>query len=423
MSYSNLSFKDDLLNRKTFVSNIMKVIEKWNSENQENKSIVFSLDSSWGSGKSFLLNMWKNWILSDYENKNYATAYYNAWENDDFNNPFMPLIYSLKDLKINDSDETVIRNFQERSKVFLKSCAIALLKDGVKKVIGEDTSKLIEKAIDAATDKKVEDFFDSFRTYSNQKEKFTESLQNLIPNNGKLIIFIDELDRCRPTFAVETLEIIKHYFNIENIVFVIAIDLLQLSHSISTLYGNNMDSSGYLRRFFDFNINIPSADTRKYTINLLQYYSLTHSDEFSNMVINLYDKLNLSLRDINKITNNLSIFILYYKESIDKIEYNNLIKILEIYLYFMILKYKYPSTYRILLYTEFLVYDNTPKYGNVLEKKYIVSSNVKNMVKELENGNALRIDDTLIKKYGLEYENNINVSFCQHIERTIEMFS
>ncbi|MDF2984869.1 MAG: hypothetical protein K0R50_379, partial [Eubacterium sp.] len=263
----------------------------------------------------------------------------------------------------------------------------------------------------------------SFRSFNDQKEKFTEALRNLIPEDGKLIIFIDELDRCRPTFAVETLEVIKHYFNIENIVFVMAIDLVQLSHSISTLYGNDMDSSGYLRRFFDFNINIPSADIREYTLNLLSSYSLNHSNDFIDMVINLYDKLGLSLRDVNKITNNLSVFLLYYKEVIAKIEYTRLIPIIEMYLYFMILKYKYPTIYRTILNTEFLFYNNTPKYGSVIEKKYIVSPNIQNFMKELENGNALRIDGVLIKKYGFEHENTVDVSFSQHIERTIEMFS
>ncbi|MDF2984942.1 MAG: hypothetical protein K0R50_452, partial [Eubacterium sp.] len=194
MEYLDLNFNDhDFLNRKTFVTNIMRVIEGWNPKSQENKSIVFSLDSSWGSGKSYLLNMWRNWILTDYENKNYAVAYYNAWENDDFNSSFTPLVYSLQDIKINDSNETVFKNFEERSKAFLKSCAIALVKDGIKKVFGDETANLIDKGIDAASQKKVEDYFDSFRSFNDQKEKFTEALRNLIPEDGKLIIFIDEL--------------------------------------------------------------------------------------------------------------------------------------------------------------------------------------------------------------------------------------
>jgi len=277
MEYTNLEFEDDLLNRKTFVVNLMQVINKWDLLKHENDSLVISVDAAWGSGKSYLLNMWKNWLLSE-ENShiNYGVAYYNAWENDDCDNAFIPLVYKLQQMDVNKENITLLNNVTSRSKSFLKSCAVALLKDGIKKAIGDETADLICEGIDGVTEKEVESFFEQYGKFIDEKEKFRKALYDLIPDNGKLIVFVDELDRCRPTFAV---------------------DLEQLSHSISTMYGDGMDSAGYLRRFFDVNINIPSGDIKQYVLIILSDHlnKMGYAENFIDIVTNLFIKLKLSL--------------------------------------------------------------------------------------------------------------------------------
>ena len=71
---------------------------------------------------------------------------------------------------------------------------------------------------------------------------------------------IDELDRCRPSYAVELLEVAKHLFEVEHIVFVLAINRAQLAHSIRALYGIGFDADGYLRRFVDVDFVLPEPD-------------------------------------------------------------------------------------------------------------------------------------------------------------------
>ena len=75
-----------------------------------------------------------------------------------------------------------------------------------------------------------------------------------------LIVMIDELDRCRPTYAIEVLEVAKHSFSVENIVFVLAINRSELAHSIQVIYGDRFDAEGYLRRFFDIEFQLPDPD-------------------------------------------------------------------------------------------------------------------------------------------------------------------
>ena len=93
------------------------------------------------------------------------------------------------------------------------------------------------------------------------KEVFNEIL---VEDAEKLVIFIDELDRCRPTFAIEMLEGVKHYFDDDRIIFVLSVNKSQLIHTISRYYGDDFDGNLYLNKFFDINIQLPKADTRVY---------------------------------------------------------------------------------------------------------------------------------------------------------------
>ena len=71
-------------------------------------------------------------------------------------------------------------------------------------------------------------------------------------HRGKpMVVAIDELDRCRPDFAVRFLEIIKHFFSTPNTVFVITTNLDQMAHTVRTVYGQTFDAEEYLDRFFD----------------------------------------------------------------------------------------------------------------------------------------------------------------------------
>jgi hypothetical protein len=90
----------------------------------------------------------------------------------------------------------------------------------------------------------------------------------------KLVVFIDELDRCRPNFAIELLERIKHLFDIPNIIFVLSIDKQQLEASTAAVYGAAINAAEYLRRFIDLEYGIPAANSKRYTENLIKRFDL-----------------------------------------------------------------------------------------------------------------------------------------------------
>ncbi|GAL22833.1 putative phage protein [Vibrio maritimus] len=76
-------------------------------------------------------------------------------------------------------------------------------------------------------------------------------------------IFIDELDRCRPSYAVEMLETIKHIFDIEGVVFVVATDTEQLQHAVKAVYGEGFDARVYLSRFFNSRFSLKEPKLNK----------------------------------------------------------------------------------------------------------------------------------------------------------------
>ncbi len=117
-----------------------------------------------------------------------------------------------------------------------------------------------------------------------------------------LVFIVDELDRCRPTFAVEVLERIKHLFNVPNIVFVIAVDRTQLEKSLKTVYGD-IDVTNYLHRFFDFEFHLPDVNRRKFIDDRCKKHeiNLKHNNiTFNDVLANISTWHKLSLREIEQ---------------------------------------------------------------------------------------------------------------------------
>jgi len=131
-------------------------------------------------------------------------------------------------------------------------------------------------------------------------------------------MIIDELDRCSPSYAVKLLETIKHYFNNDNIVFLISTDVESLSKTVKKFYGNDFDGEGYLDRFFDLRIDIPEFNKEEYVQYLNGKYEIRRP-------YRIPDYFNMSLREINRyvsLINAVSINNLYPndKESEHKFE-------------------------------------------------------------------------------------------------------
>ncbi|WP_210160437.1 KAP family P-loop NTPase fold protein [Rhodomicrobium vannielii] len=189
----------------------------------------------------------------------------------------------------------------------------ASLKAGLNIVVQENVAEGFKEALKAEGDKLIDTFSNSIAEFRNSKdaiESFKEKLgtlfENGVPEKLPLIILVDELDRCRPTYAVQLLERVKHLFDMPNVAFVLATNTHQLSHSVNAVYGSSFDGSGYLHRFFDstYTFSLPKLD------KLVQEIAVRECINYNKMeapasqeeafIISAFEHFHVAPRDIER---------------------------------------------------------------------------------------------------------------------------
>lgn len=220
--------------------------------------------------------------------------YYNAWENDYFETPLLSFMNRLSEEK--EFPDVLETSAKEESKLSLNtSFKLGILSTSIK--LKNNTDELLSKM-----------------KYSKQTlDVVSKLLQKYIMNKQKkLIIFIDELDRCNPEFALELLEQFKH-LRVENIVFFYIIDNKQLNLSIKSYYGSDYNTSTFMYKFFDEIVSLPNLEDSymlDYLKNKLPRNSmlLQVREDVILQAINIFE---VSLRDLNRVSNHMNKLVKY----------------------------------------------------------------------------------------------------------------
>jgi hypothetical protein len=77
----------------------------------------------------------------------------------------------------------------------------------------------------------------------------------------RLVIIVDDLDRCRPDRIVEVLEATKLFFSLPGIVFLFGADHRQLVRALQAQYGfDDSEAKTYLEKMFQLTFDIPHKD-------------------------------------------------------------------------------------------------------------------------------------------------------------------
>lgn len=278
----------DYIGRNSQLAMMIKFINSFDTS----LSPVVAIDSPWGSGKTVFVK--QLWLLNEDASiasqaideptletfrSAYTTYYFNAWENDYIDDPLQALVLNI----LNDLD---VRGLQQAS-----------IERGIK---GIDVSGLIKTVTAGGIDlKKINEEDEIIKDVSivvSRKQRINELVSKYVAVKEKRLLFIiDELDRCRPSFAVNLLEVIKHYFADENIVFLLATNNTQLVHTICKYYGNGFDGAAYLDRFFDYNVTLQRPDRAKF----IQHYLGRRERGWINSVPeSIAEHLDMSMREI-----------------------------------------------------------------------------------------------------------------------------
>ena len=264
-------FKNDALERKDaveFIGGLIKQLEG---------PFVLALDSPWGTGKTTVVKMLRALL----KNNGYTAVYFNAWKEDYVSDPLIPMVAAIDEIKVLDAGISDV--FQERMstvKRVASTVAKRSLVAGVKLITmgGLDLEEAQEEVLASVVGDTTDDLIESFKKEKQSLDKFRQALEEAIGVIAKddairpLIFFIDELDRCRPSFAIELLERVKHLFDVKNIVFVLSIDKKQLEAITAAVYGERINAPEYLRRFIDLDFVLPLPHTKAYTREMIMRF-------------------------------------------------------------------------------------------------------------------------------------------------------
>jgi hypothetical protein len=268
------SFEECKLGRKPYGEFLSSYIRTQNSP------LVLNLDGAWGVGKSHFLKQ----LYSDLRfNHNLPVIHIDAWISDFSDDPLLVIISELLEqialiniMENSAQQEKLI--FEYAAKYSKKAWNLLAITGGVVAagVLNNGAAVEIAKNFTFSDSEYQEVGKKLNEIYQQQKEAIEEiktSLNHFAElyekQGGKVFILIDELDRCRPNYAIEFLEVIKHFFELKDYVFVIATDTEQLSKSIKAIYGSEFNGKEYLTRFFARTAKIPQPDFKAFALLLI----------------------------------------------------------------------------------------------------------------------------------------------------------
>ena len=253
---------DDVLDRKEIADRLTSIVR------EQDAPFVISIDGRWGTGKTFLLKRW----AQDLQNQDppWQAIYYNAWEDDFAGDPLLSITGQLSEHFGNTTFADRVRKLGDLIPPLLRfgASAATVATIGVPVPISDLTDRQPSPSGSLA------DYLDKRAAKDKLKESLSELATEVREKTGQPLVFvIDELDRCRPTFAIELLERVKHILGVPNIVFVFGINRSELTESLRSVYGD-IDAGTYLRRFFDMEFVLPDADPEQFCKHLVEKFRL-----------------------------------------------------------------------------------------------------------------------------------------------------
>jgi len=280
---------------------------------------VFAIDGPWGSGKTWFGKSWQRSL----EAQDHRVARLDAFGSDYAEDPYVLIASCIGNLA--KSGESQLKDELKRSAVavgraLLPGLGKAALTIIVEKTVGSNAAEHLKDAIKGARDDEgdaieqyVKDKFDRHDRQSQAVETFRTSLTAFTKIQSKPVVFIiDELDRCRPDFAVRLVERIKHFFDVPNLVFVLLLNRSQLEAAIRGIYGQSIDANAYLSKFIQFFVTLSTPATsgeqgigfaKAYCNELEKRYSHPNNDKtrcFVNNLAALAPIFNLTFRDLER---------------------------------------------------------------------------------------------------------------------------
>lgn len=235
--------------------------------------MVLNLDAPWGSGKTYFLHGWNEAL----KKKGYTSVYFDAWASDYSNQPLLSLTSTLiedirSQLPTGSHRTTLTKILESGAKASVPPLAGWLAGLVTSGVASEPVKKVMETLLNEPHHRVLDDHREKSRAL-NELKQLLQDLVSSFEKDGEagrcpIFVFVDELDRCRPSYAIEIIESIKHVFDVRGVFFIVATHSEQLAHSVRAIYGEGFDAPGYLDRFFHRRITLPDPNPSTYANEL-----------------------------------------------------------------------------------------------------------------------------------------------------------
>ena len=311
--HEGFSPEKDIFVRKEFGERLAKQLTQTDDE------FVVALDAGWGEGKSTFIKMWKGYVTHHREQK-IRTIYFDAFSNDYQKDPFVALAAEIYDL-LKDNSTKIKDDFITKA----GAAANALARGAVKIAVRVGTNGVLDGSVidSVKTDvaelvaNQVDEVFASRLKNSSKDKKalkdFREYLEDFAKEQGggqPIVFVIDELDRCRPDFALELMEQIKHLFSVRGITFLLVMNRAQMEESIKTKYGI-VDASKYLQKFVHLWLAMPRKAGKNvdhgvmYVDHVMKSMLMPHErfiiPEATGLIVELVRTFKPSFREIERM--------------------------------------------------------------------------------------------------------------------------
>lgn len=343
----------DEFNRKPIAENIIKLLT---SPIDLSPMVI---DGGWGTGKTEFCQ--KLIRLMQQQHPDYQPVYIDAFRSDHSGEPLLALLAEIikactppegSDKKLIEKHKDRIRRIVKAAGFLMKTVAKAvvghvlkqkwedLLEEGISQITNDGqeaknaaatvagvATTLASHSIDATIDATVEALLKEQIEAEKNLETLKTCLKDLAEDKPKpIILFIDELDRCRPDYAVDMLEVIKHVFDIENVKVVLVTNTKQLRAAINHRYGAEVDAQKYLDKFLKYSFALPEKVVAQFeeerALVAIEYFKqlirnssmagelrgLIGQEAILNLISDMIERNNLSLRETERLVRFLEIY-------------------------------------------------------------------------------------------------------------------
>lgn len=322
----------DIFGRKSLADGMSRLLA------EVSQPTVIALDAQWGAGKTTFLKMWAGQLRS----AGFPVVYFDAFENDYSEDAFSALAAQIVEMaqSAKKAKAGAVAKFTSSAisvgKVLLRTGVRTGVKVATLNTVeakdAEEAVKVLSEELGGLADKAMIEMIQSRDKDREKFDKFRKALSELSdllsPAGDKrpIVIIVDELDRCRPVFALEILEKIKHFFSVSGVHFVLGVHLGQLQNSVKAAYGFDIDANLYLQKFIQFTIflsegkrSLPEKSNTKfvaYVADAMEFENQHKSikDVALTMLVHIAEHRAFGFRTIERIFTALASSIMFKKE-------------------------------------------------------------------------------------------------------------